>query len=416
MTDRMKAYLDYMRRENAKDNKSLGGTDNVLMEQIDVDPLEEGARWNRLKKAWRNTGYHSTNRASQSFRQALKQPVGKMMVSGSAGAHAALFGAVGDPKAAGTMAAIGLGAAGLAAAQKGYRVAKEYRRLKNFKESTEQIDEGKRLERLKRAWRDTGVDTDDDVFDERIGGPRSVARVFKHPIGKAAFGLAALHQAHSPAVAGVGAAALGAAAIQKGYRVAKRYRSLKKMYESAEDLDEGLMDKVRRARYYARKWSGSQRRSVEAKASEKAYDHDYGKAHNPDTAYDPEFSRRRDRAAKLRVGLWRRDDQHRIHGDGDKLSKLEYEYGRIKGKGKKSQERKAKLQSEIDALKPKVDAHKKKRDRQYKWLNAYDDRTQHMKDRSVTLNRRAAFARNPSYITNPAYMGQHMRWWEARSK
>lgn len=359
----MKMYMDYMNRENAKDNKSLGGTDMVLTEAVDVDPLEltevsrekiaryvkgvkgeldsgklhkgskrwdarlrgvsrgvgktaegdlrrqgfgkqglakvgatneslnEGKRWNRVKKAWHNTGHQSSMRAGSSYFRALREPIGKGVTAASAGAHAAVFSPF-DPHVAAAMAGIGVGLGGLAAAQKGYRVAKEYRRLK------------------------------------RIG-------------------------------------------------------------EDVEDLDEAFMDKVRRAKYVLRKATGMQRRSVQKKAEKQAADFD-DKHGNPRNRWE--------RAQKVRQGQWRRDDKQRTESP---RWALENQLKRVK-----SSKRKGEIQSELDSVIAKETAHKEKAEKRYKRLNAYDKRTKELIYRDDSLKARARFARTPKTVNNPMYMGQ----------
>lgn len=88
------------------------------------------------------------------------------------------------------------------------------------------------MNRFKQAWKDTNNYADDDATDETRPergefGTRSfpsyINRLVAHPIGKVIASGAVMSS--NP---GLGAALVGTAALQKGVRVAKRYKYLKR--------------------------------------------------------------------------------------------------------------------------------------------------------------------------------------------
>lgn len=98
------------------------------------------------------------------------------------------------------------------------------------------FNEGARFQRLKQAWNDTTQYAADDTYDndrperatKEFSGMRGAAsalhRSLAHPGGKALVGSIGLMTGNMP----LAATAYGAAAVQKGVRVAQRYRHLKK--------------------------------------------------------------------------------------------------------------------------------------------------------------------------------------------
>lgn len=199
----MKAYLAYMNKENAKDNKSLGGTDNALTEAFDVDPLETldeisqgklGRYVNGVKKEVDDGKIKARTRKSGNRLTGVARAMSKT--------------------AERDLRKQGFGKQGLA---------------KVPATNEEVIDEGKRWDRLKKAAFQTPSSS------QGMGnGPMGVAKIIKEPVGKAIWGASALGTAglfHDPHLAVAGAAMLGAAGVHKGLRMAKRYKQLKDMGE-----------------------------------------------------------------------------------------------------------------------------------------------------------------------------------------
>lgn len=121
-----------------------------------------------------------------------------------------------------------------------------WRKKNSVKESAE-LAEGKRWKRFKKAWRNTSADSDIDFMYHTIGGlpiarksfPHAMLSSLKHPDGKFVAGMNIAAWTGHPAIGG---GLMAAGAVQKGYRVAKEYRRLKRLGEDTSEIEDQLIN------------------------------------------------------------------------------------------------------------------------------------------------------------------------------